>query len=202
MATVIRDQVVAFARTLDGLSADPACPARRDAYRRLVAPGETEQRTREMEQNSGCELVCRAILRRFIIHRLLERPYVSQHAGADLLAIALEAGAAHGATWPAAPGDILIVGGGIDGGGDEHAWTVLDTVASPYDEPILDLVSGLDGGQRDGGNHQAIAIRSHELQGGRDVTATYNRRIRYVLDFDAIFRRFGRKALFRPESTV
>ena len=88
---MIREDVIAFARGLAGLTADPVRPACRARYLALIAPGETEARAAGMSTMSGCELVCRGILRAFIAHPLLDRPYVDQHAGRDLLAIATEA---------------------------------------------------------------------------------------------------------------
>ena len=187
---MIRDDVVAFARSLAGLSADPARPAIRETYRALVAPGESGARANEIERMSGCALTCRGILRRFVQHPLLERPYRTGDAVADLVAIARAAGALRPPSVTPREGDMLIVGGGADGGGPEHAWTTLFAVESPYVDGGL-LVTGLDGGQRAGG-YQAIALRDHHLLDGRDVTTTGARLVRWVLDVEVIIERFGR----------
>ncbi|MFT3772382.1 MAG: hypothetical protein QM820_43870 [Minicystis sp.] len=192
-----RDDVVAYAQTLDGLGADPADPDRRAAYIEVIAPNESEDRGEQMTLMSGCELVQRGILRQFITHRLLSARYVNGRAGADLLQIAREAGGAHAWQRPE-PGDILIIGGGTDGGGPEHAYMAL-TVDDDPDEPEGILITGLDGGQRDDGGYQIITQRDHVLRRGLDHALDANdpgggtrRKIRFVLDLDAILKRFGR----------
>jgi hypothetical protein len=203
MTDDIRSQVVTYGRTLAGLSADPAWPFLRGDYLDTIAPGETPSRANEMAKMSGCALTCRAILRRFIRHPILEAPYRDRQAVSDLMRIAQGAEAVTVISWPDAPrrpdrfevqpGDMLIVGGGLSGDGSEHAWTVLDVVADPgYEVSPGLLVTGLDGGQRDAGGHQLIALRDHEIRDGWDVTSTGRRRIRYVLDVAAIVTRFGR----------
>ena len=193
MTTDIRSQVTDYARSLAGLSADPADELSARVYRDTIAPGETRARADEMALMSSCALTCRAILRRFIRHPILEQPYRVRRAVSDLVEIATEAHAlSRGARSPE-PGDMLIVGGGEDGGGSEHAWTVLDVVANPGYEPTPGLlITGLDGGQRDAGGHQLISLRDHEIRDGWDITSTGRRRIRYVLDVAAIVQRFGR----------
>ncbi len=190
-----REDICNHARTLAGLSADPANALTRRVYLDTIAPGETPARAAEMALMSGCALTCRAILRRFIVHPILEAPYRDRQAMSDLVSIGNNAGAAYWAgraEW-VKPGDMLIVGGGEDGGGPEHAWTALSCVANPYPDGGL-LLDGLDGGQRteDAGRHQCIVQRDHELRDGWDITATYRRRVRYVIDVMAIVGRFGR----------
>ena len=186
-----RAEVIAYARSLAGLSASPECPASAYAYAALIAPGEGERRTAEMVANSGCALTCRAILRRFISHPLLLPPYHSGAAVSELVQIARGAGALRPPTVEPTPGDMVLVGGGVDGGGTEHVWTVLFSVPSPYDEGAW-LITGLDGGQRDRGGHEAIALRDHELRGGWDIVSTGARRVRWVLDVEQIVTVFGR----------
>lgn len=193
----IREAVVAYARTLEGLCADPSDELTRQVYSDLIAPGETPQRRAEMLCNSGCELTCRAILRRFILHPLLENPYRDTKAGADLMAIAYAADAVRLPGSIPSPGDIVIVGGGDDGGGPEHAWTMIETAWAGYDGRVLDL--GLDGGQRhptalgtDGKHAQLVALRDHELRDGWDTENGSRRKVRAVLDIEAIYKAFGR----------
>jgi len=197
MTADIRSQVTDYARSLAGLSANPADELSARVYRDTIAPGETLARADEMALMSSCALTCRAILRRFIKHPILEAPYRDRRAVSDLVEIAQAARAA----WAGdrhvgeliGPGDMLIVGGGEDGGGSEHAWAVLDVVPDPGYEPTPGLlVTGLDGGQRDAGGHQLISLRDHEIRDGWDITSTGRRRIRYVLDVAAIVQRFGR----------
>lgn len=188
-----RDDVVAFSKSLAGLSADPADELTRRVYLDTIAPGETPARRAEMARMSGCALTCRAVLRQFIEHPILERPYRDQQAATDLVMIAAPAFAIYNAAEGTEPGDMLIVGGGPDGGGAEHAWTTLSCVADPgYETTPGYLLDGLDGGQHDAGGHECIATRDHELRDGWDITATYRRRVRYVIDVMAIVRRFGR----------
>jgi hypothetical protein len=191
-----REDIVAHAASLAGLSADITAPMIRDRYLNTVAPGETPARAAEMALMSGCALTCRAILRRFISHPILEQPYRDRQAVSDLVEIARDA--ARGlprntvmASRELSPGDMLIVGGGEDGGGPEHAWTALSCVENPYPDGGY-LLDGLDGGQRNAGGHQLIEVRAHELRDGWDITATYRRRVRYVIDVMAIVGRFGR----------
>jgi hypothetical protein len=161
--------VVAYARTLAGLS---AAPATYQAYVDLIGPGESSSRQLEMSRMSGCELVCRAVWRRFIRHEILENLYRDRHSGSDLLSIAQQAGAAHaGLTRSPEPGDVVIVGGSPETGA-EHAWTCVGSVVSPYDSGVVYLIDGIDGGHRDGAGLQSIIARGHELADGWDTTET------------------------------
>jgi hypothetical protein len=200
-----REDICTHARSLAGLSADPADALTRTVYLDTVAPGETPTRAAEMARMSGCALTCRAILRKFIVRPILEQPYRDRRAVSDLVEIAGDADALTVIYAPgnshqlhlleAEPGDMLIVGGGEDGGGPEHAWTALSCVDDPgYDPGVGYLIDGLDGGQRteDAGRHQWIVQRDHELRDGWDITSTYRRRVRYVIDVMAVVGRFGR----------
>jgi hypothetical protein len=188
--TATRDDVIAYARTLAGLS---AASATYQAYVDLIAPGESSSRQLECSRMSGCELVCRAVWRRFIRHEILENLYRDRQAGADLLSIAQQAGGAHaGLTRSPEPGDVVIVGGSPEAGGSEHAWTCVGSVVSPYDSGVVYLIDGIDGGARDGAGLQSIIARGHELAGGWDTTETYRRKVAWVMDLDAILARFGR----------
>lgn len=192
----IRDEVVAFAWTLADLGANPGNPSARVRYLELIAPGETERRAAELALCSGCELVCRGIWRRFIIHPILESPYRDQQAGADLLAIARQACAATSglSRWPEL-GDVVIVGGSPAFGGAEHAWTSLSIAVDPYahaPSEHTETHQGIDGGQRDGAGKQVIHLRQHELHDGWDSTATYRRCVTWVLDVARIVEWFGR----------
>jgi hypothetical protein len=188
----LRPAITAYARTLAGLSAAPSCPSARATYRDLIAPGETGQRADEMERMSGCALVARAVLRRFIVHPLLSRPYRTGDAMSDLVAIGRDAGALRASGSLPQAGDLVIVGGGTDGGGTEHAWTCLGTEWSGYEPRVL--VSGLDGGQRDGGGYECIAVRDHEIREGVDWENGRGRLVRWVLDVERVVARFGRPA--------
>jgi hypothetical protein len=171
-----RDDVADYARSLAGMSANPADPIARAAYLALIAPGETPARAAEMGTMSGCALVARAVLRRFIEHSILDAPYRTGRAMSDLVEIASGAGAICHGTEGAEPGEIVIVGGGHDGGGPEHTWISLGGGF------------GIDGGQKDPNGWQHILERSHYVSAGRDGP----RVIRYVLDVAAILRAFGR----------
>lgn len=193
----IREAVIAYARTLEGLGADPADELTRQVYSDLIAPGETHARRAEMMCMSGCALTARAILRKFILHPILEAPYRTGDAVADLMTIARQAGGIRMPGSIPTPGDIVVVGGGTDGGGTEHVWTHVETDWAGYDGRVLDL--GLDGGQRhatalgtDGKHAQLIALRDHDLRDGWDAENGTRRRIRAVLDVEAIVTKFGR----------
>jgi hypothetical protein len=191
----MREDIVIHARGLAGLSADPACALTRALYIDTVAPGETIRRANEMAKMSGCALTCaRGILRRFILHAILEAPYRDRRAVSDLVQIAKDAGALLPMHASPQPGNMLIVGGSEEyDGGPEHAWTALSCVADPGYEPGVGyLVDGLDGGQRNAGGHQLIEVRAHELRDGWDITPTYRRRVRFKIDTMAIVGRFGR----------
>jgi hypothetical protein len=190
-----RADVIAYARSLDGLSADYDCPKTRASYLALIAPGETPARAAEMAKMSGCALTMRGVLRQFISHPILEAPYVDQHAMSDLLAIATQAGAAYTSRRDIERGDIVIVGGGSDGGGPEHTWMALSVDdCDPYaDGEPCEVISGLDGGHRDEATgYQSIVTRTHEVQGGYDTAGSLKRLVRWVFDVDKIVERFGR----------
>lgn len=198
-----RQDVIVYARTFDGLG---AAPERREAYLALIAPIESSHLRDAMIKMSGCALVQRGILRQFIEHPRLEESYVISRAVADLVDIAREAGGAY--AWKGSddpehrrpePGDILVVGGGADGGGPEHAYMVLKIEDSPDEDGAL-VVVGLDGGQLDEGNHQVITVRRHTLIDGADRAESANdpgggaaRKIRFMLDLGAILEAFGRE---------
>ncbi len=196
----IRDDVTAHARSLVGLCADPDDELICKVYSDLIAPGETPQRRREMLCNSGCALTVRGIWRHFILHPILEAPYRTGDAVSDLWAIARAAGAIRMPGSIPSPGDAVIVGGGTDGGGTEHVWTHIQTDWAGYDGRVLDL--GLDGGQRhptakgtDGKGAQLIALRDHDLRDGWDTENGTRRKVRAVLDIEAIVAKFGRVTL-------
>ena len=169
--------LIEYASCLIGLTADPSTPWR-SQYLDLIAPGEAPARAAEMATMSGCALVLRGILRRFIVHPLLEAPYRTGRAMSDLLAIGVEADALRpvGATPEA--GDIVIVGGGPEHGGSEHCWISIGEWS-------------IDGGQVVDG-YQAVTRRAHAVAGGWDVTATYRRRVRAVIACGPVLARFGR----------
>jgi hypothetical protein len=175
-AAPTRDDVAAFASSLAGMSANPADPIARAAYLALIAPGETPARGAEMGTMSGCALVARAVLRRFIRHEYLDTSYIIGRAMTDLVVVASGALALRDVRTIPEPGDIVIVGGGHDGGGPEHTWISLGGGF------------GIDGGQKDPNGWQHILERSHYVSAGRDGP----RVIRYVLDVAAILRAFGR----------
>lgn len=190
-----RDDLTAFARSLDGLSANPDCPASRAKYLDLIAPGETPARAAEMATNSGCGLVMRAVLRNFIDHPILRASYRSQHALSDLVEIASQAGAAYTSRRDVEPSDIVIVGGGSDGGGPEHTYMVLSLDdCDPYaDRDPCELITVGEGGQHDDKGFQAIHVRQHQLQRGHDsAEGSATRLVRWVFDVEKIVAKFGR----------
>lgn len=194
-----RPEIVAFAAALDGLSASPSDPDARQRYLDLVAPGEPPERRGEMATMSGCALVARGVWRALgVDHVLLRAPYRTGRAMADLMCIAFEAGAAHaGAERIPEPGDLVIVGGGEDGGGPEHVYTVID-VGGDGDAPPGDvLLESIDGGQRDAGGHQCIQRRARRITDGWDYAhgtdpgGGSGRRVRWVIDGEKVLEKFG-----------
>ncbi len=188
-----RPALISFARGLAGLSA--AGPTRA-AYLDLIAPGETPARAAEMACNSGCELTCMAILRHFIDHPRLKGPYPAGQAGVILWTIGHEAGAIRPHGEDPEPGDMLIVGGGEDGGGTEHAFTCVDVCRAGYSGVLL--VTGIDGGQRsaapgtDGRGAQCILERAHDIVDGFDSCGVSRRKVRVVINSALVIERFGR----------
>jgi hypothetical protein len=188
-----RPTLTSYARSLAGLSA--AGPTRA-AYLELIAPGETPARAVEMALMSGCALTCRAVLRHFIDHPILAARYRTGDAVADLVHIGREAGALRPLGAEPEAGDIVVVGGGTDGGGTEHAWTVLEVRRVGY-EPAVCIV-GLDGGQRaaelgaDGKGAQCIRIRERLWRDGMDVVEGGSaRKVRFVINAALVLARFG-----------
>jgi len=186
-----RSTVVAFAAALDGISANPANPEARAHYLDTIAPGETPARAAEMACMSGCALIARAVLRAFCDHPLLAAPYVTGRAVADVAAIARDAGALHPPGRALEPGDVVIVGGGADGGGPEHVWLALCLRGDG-------AWDGLDGGQRDAAGHQAVKVRVHHVEGGYDrahddgAGGGVRRKVRAVVDVERVVAAFGR----------
>jgi hypothetical protein len=174
MTTVL--DVSEFARSLAGLTADPATPWR-PLYLDLIAPGETPQRAAEMATMSGCGLVAAAIVRHFA-PAVLPAPYRTGYAMRNIMALAGESRAVRPVSEPPQIGDLVIVGGGIDGGGPEHVWCC---VAEG---------EGVDGGQVVNG-YQAIVCRPHDVAAGWDSAGGLRRRVRAVINTVRVVARFG-----------
>jgi hypothetical protein len=179
-----RPELVAFAAALDGLSANPSSD--RGRYLDLIAHGESDVRAAQMALMSDCGLVARGILQELgVQHVRLYAPYVTGHAMSDLVAVARDAGALHGPERTPEPGDFVIVGGGVDGGGPEHVWMCL-----PDGE-------GVDGGQRDAEHYEAIRIRKHDIDDGWDaahddgVRGFARRKVRWVIDCEQVLAALG-----------
>lgn len=181
--------VIEYASSLSGLTADPARPECRAAYLALIAPGETEQRQAEMATMSGCALVCRGVWRHFIAHPILDARYRTGDAMSDLVSIGREAHALRPAGAMPQPGDVVVVGGGSDGGGSEHAWTCIESRDLGAGEW---LATGIDGGQRDAKGFEWVIERAHDIGGGIDHCGTTRRRVRWVIDTIACVARLGR----------
>ena len=176
-----RQAIVDYAKTLDGLSADPADPEACSAYIELVAPGETGPRVWELIADSDCGLVAAGIWRECLgrCPDSLEPPYKTQMALVNLRTAALAAGAVHSAHEVASgayiiqPGDLVHVG--RNGAACEHVYTRLDERHS------------IDGGQRDGMRFEDIAIKERWLEGTTDVLANGTRRpLLEVYDWEAL----------------
>ena len=191
------DDVVAFAHSLAGLTADPARPECRTRYLDVIARGETFERAADMATLSGCALTMRGVLREFITHPFLDSPYVTGHAMSDLVQIAHEAGAVRPRLDPQL-GDVVIIGGGTDGGGPEHTFMVTSINVDPDPRTpaeAREVLTVIEGGQRDAGRFACIIQRDHEIDdhSGLDhAPGSAPRKVRFVLDTGAILERFGR----------
>lgn len=181
LATDLRAALVAHALSLVGLTADPGKPDLRARYLATVAPGEREHMASEMAKMSGCALTAlRGYLAPFISHPITSSPYVIGAAVSDLVRVGREAHAIRDVYTMPNAGDVVIVGGGADGGGSEHAWISIGEG------------SGVDGGQPDTRGFQSIARRAHTIQAGWDSTPTYRRKVRFVIDAAKVCAAFPR----------
>lgn len=177
-----RAELVELARGLDGVGvgSDPI------RYREFAAVGELSKRQDEMVRMSGCALVVRGLWYHIgVRHPILLAPYRTGRAVADLVEIAQSASALTKVRdelpWLSG-GDVVIVGE------PEHVWTVLD-VTRDYPEKGTHLIRGLDGGQLDTQKRQYIAAKTHEIKGSPPIDG--GRHVRYVIDFEAVWRRWG-----------
>lgn len=185
--TIDRAALAEFALSLVGLTADTA-PSRascRERYLAAIAPGETPAMAAQMARMSGCALVAlRGYLAAFIKHPIVSRPYVIGHAVSDLVTVGREAHAIREPGDAPEVGDVVIVGGGTDGGGSEHAWIFVEGTASD--------AYGVDGGHFDVRGFQSVIRRPHAIREGWDSTSSYRRKVRFVLDAVAICEAFPR----------
>lgn len=188
--TTVAD-VVAYAAGLAGLSANPADELTRTVYLDTIAPGETPQMRSAMAMMSSCELTALAVLRRFCAHPLLDGRYVVGKAGEWLWRIARDADAFRPRGDDPRPGDIVIVGGDVAHGGPEHAWICIEAKRVGYNPWAH--VEAIDGGQRDAKCFESIAARHHTIAENHDVTSTYKREVRWVIDTMAIVAKWPRK---------
>jgi len=172
-----------YAASLDGLTAPS------DEFLALITGGlETPTMAQAMARMSCCALVVRGLWRAWgVQHEILDRPYVIGHAVSDLATIARSYGALYASRVPQ-PGDAVIVGGGSDGGGVEHAYTVLSAEPDLYDEHVMSVTS-IDGGQRTASGLQTICKMDRTLGGGWDNASRASdpgggssRRVRWVVD--------------------
>ena len=174
------EELISYSRSLVGLTADPASPWRAE-YLATIAPGETPARAAEMALNYNCELLCRAVLRRFCEHPLLAAPYPDGTAGHLLMALALAARAVRLPHELPQPGDIVLVSP------PEHAWICVAQPGATYDGAVL--YDGVEGLPVEG--YRAVATRQHVIRDGRD-DAGGDRAIVAVIDTMACIAAFGR----------
>lgn len=177
-----RRRLVDLARSLDGVGARSG----RDFYLDMIASGETQIRSAGMARMSGCALVVRGLWRTAgVRHRVLERPYRTGMAVADLMTIAHEAGAIRPPEMRPAPADVVLVGAPDR----EHVYTVLRVLAEGWPTPGATWLEALDGGQRDERRAQACRVIEHEIGGAPPHDA--GRPVRCVVDFGTVWARFG-----------
>lgn len=179
-----REKLVELARNFSEIGNKPPALER---YRSLVAGIETPARASELGRMSGCALVARGLWRQIgVRHPILLAPYRTGRAVADLVEIAQDSYAltkVRNELPPLSGGDVVIVGE------PEHVWTVLDAAAMDYTEMGTHLIRGLDGGQKDAHGNQCIFIKTHEISGTPPRDG--GRVVRYVIDFEAVWRRWG-----------
>ncbi len=192
--SAVRKRLVELARSLDG--SGMATDRDPERYTAFIGAGETSARALEMSRMYGCALTVRQLWRAVgVRHPILLAPYRTQMAVSDLVEIARASDALVDvrAELPAlTEGDVVIVGGGPEYGGGWHAWTVLDTTARDYPTKGTHLIRGLDGGQEDTQKRQYIAAKTHEIAGAPPIDD--GRRVRWVIDFGAVWRRWGAAA--------
>jgi len=169
----IRTTLVQIAATSAGMFADPNKD--RTGYDVLIAPGESEQMTRDMRKMSGCALAVRAWFRLAgIVDRQLCPPYKVGNAFNDVYNVALDAGAVGKARFaPNARGLIVAMGRGMR----THIALVafVDATGKAW---------SIDGGQVDAHGSQCIAWRqrtAHLNQAGL-VYALDDREIIWTID--------------------
>lgn len=180
-----RQRLESLARSLDGIGA----ASDRARYLRLVAPGEPPGVADAMMRMSGCALVVRGLWREAgIRHSLLDSRYRVGMAVSDIMQIAHESSAIRSQDTTPQPGDVVLVGGREEG--PEHVYTVLRVIAQDWPAPQSTWLEALDGGQRDEAGAQICRVREHEIMG--DPPRDGARPVRRVVDFDAVWRRFGR----------
>jgi hypothetical protein len=162
----IRDRVVAFARSIVDVGANPANAESRQQYLELIAPGESAHQQTTLADMSGCGLVVAGIWRALgVTAPALDAPYRPGSGISRLVAIARHSGAWINFTAGKlpAPGDVVLVG---DGAGEtEHVYTVISVV----DDGESIVVESIDGGQRDGSHQETILVKQRVWKGRRDI---------------------------------
>lgn len=157
----LRDAILDEAERVQDLSANPKDQEVREQYLDLIAPGEDENKRRDMAVMSGCALVVAGLWRGAgIVHPLLDPPYKIGSAVTRLIQIAQREWA-----WkPYHLGDLPEVGDMVlieSDRGVEHVYTVLDVEEGS--------IHSIDGGQRDEEGYQAIKIKDRVWDKGRDT---------------------------------
>lgn len=182
----LRDEIVALAESYAG------CGVGGDRERYLDLVGRTEDPTlrASMANMSGCALVVRGLWRELgLVDYRLEQPYVIGNAVADVMNIGREAGALRKLPCLPMAGDVVIVGGGMDGGGFEHVYTVISADAE-FGADGAAIVHSVDGGAKDALGRQLIRanVREWEQRGNvlwdivTHAAGVSRRRVRYVID--------------------
>lgn len=154
--TPIRERAVAFARACDGVGVTSS----RASYLALVAQDEKRQDYFADPSTSGCGLVIRGIWRSLgMADRRVHAPYRMGTAISCLVGLARERKAWRTASRGAipSPGDVVLVGGGIDGGGAEHVYVVTAAELAPDGQGAM--LASIDGGQKDSRGQQCIRAK-------------------------------------------
>ena len=158
-----------------------------DRYLSLIADGERPGMRDAMKTMSGCALFIRGLWRALGVQDVwLGPPYKIGMAIADVV----RTGSKHAAFRPLdqlpEPGDVVLIGGGADGGGSEHVFLVVN---AEHKSVGIDIES-MDGGQLDGAGKQLIIGKARHWERKRAATwdhcGTRIRKVRRVIDVSKI----------------
>jgi hypothetical protein len=154
----IRERIVEVARLFIGCGVTE----QRERYVDLLMAPEDPPRMRDYyagKKTSGCALVIAGFLRLMGLQSPVLRYYTMGFAMANLSTIARASNAVRERYDFPEPGDWVRVGGGSDGGGDEHVFLVEEVTKDK--ESACWKVRVIEGGQRDAEGNEIILESEH-----------------------------------------